>query len=81
MCVSNCLVCSRDAAPGNFNQALCTGAPECVQPSMSAYRICPFTTGGGLCAEYKSEALHYLESGRGEPQSGGQDTIKLAGQL
>lgn len=36
---------------------------------------------GGLCAEYKSEALHYLESGRGEPQSGGQDTIKLAGQL
>lgn len=79
MCASVCPVCLCDA-PGNFNQALCTGAPECVQPSTSAYRICPFTT-GGLCVEYKSEALHYLESGRGETPSGGQDTIKLAGQL
>lgn len=79
MCASVCPVCLC-GAPGNFNQALCTGAPECVRPSMSARRICPFTT-GGLCVEYKSEALHYLESGRGETPSGGQDTIKLAGQL
>lgn len=61
MCVSNCLVCSCDA-PGNFNQALNNGALECVQPSMSAYHICPFTT--RVCAEYKSAALHYLESER-----------------
>lgn len=47
MCVSNCLVCSRDA-PSNFNQVLNNGALECVQPSMSAYHICPFTT-RGLC--------------------------------
>lgn len=79
VCASVCPVCLC-GAPGNFNQALCAGAPECVRPSMSARRICPFTT-GGLCVEYKSEALHYLESGRGETPSGGQDTIKLAGQL
>lgn len=54
MCVSNCLVCYCDAR-SNFNQALNNGALECVQPSMSAYHICPFTT--RVCAEYKSEAL------------------------
>lgn len=42
MCVSNCLVCSSDA-PSNFNQALNNGALECVQPSMPAYHIYPFT--------------------------------------
>lgn len=65
MCVSNCLVCYCDA-PSNFNQILNNGALECVQPSMSAYHICPFTT--RVCAEYKSKALHYLESERGERQ-------------
>lgn len=79
MCVSNCLACSCDA-PGNFNQALNNGALECVQPSMSAYHICPFTT--RVCAEYKSEALHYLESERqtrGERER--EDTIKPTSQL
>lgn len=61
MRVSNCLVCSCDS-PGHFNPALHKGALECVEPAMSAYHIYPFTT--RVCAEYKSEALQYLERER-----------------
>lgn len=78
MCVSNCLVCSCDA-PNNFNQALNNGALECIQPSMSAYHICPFTT--RVCAEYKSEVLHYLEGEQGEKPGMREDTIKLSSRL
>lgn len=47
------------AALSNFNQVLNNWGLACIQPSMSSYHICSFTT--RTSAEYKSEGLHLFK--------------------